>query len=69
MAHFIAKYFTYHSIRWDDMPASRALEMQKTIAKYLAFKPHWSAAHIQADGTKTWGDIATTSPHSGGNSK
>jgi nitrate reductase gamma subunit len=69
MSHFIAKYFTYHSIKWDDMPTARATEMQKTLAKYLTFRPHWSAPHIQADGTKTWADIATANPTQGGNDK
>ena len=69
MAHFIAKYFTYHSIRWDDMPLSRAADLQKKFAEYLTYKPHWSAPHIQANGSKTWADIATTNPHSGGNQK
>ncbi len=66
MAHFIAKYFTYHSIKWDDMPSSKAVEMQKKLAQYLTYKPHWSAPHIKADGTKTWADIATTNPNSEG---
>ena len=69
MSHFIAKYFTYHSIKWDDMPATRAVEMQKTLAKYLTYRPHWSAPHIQGDGTKTWADIATANPTAGGNNK
>ena len=66
MAHFIAKYFTYHSVKWNDMPASRALDMQKKFAEYLTYKPHWSAPHIKGDGAKTWADIATTNPNSEG---
>lgn len=69
MSHFVAKYFTYHSIRWDDMPSSRAVDIQREFAKYLTYKPHWSAAHIRGNGTKTWADIATTNPHSGGDAK
>ncbi len=64
MSHFIAKYFTYHSIRWDDLPLARAEEMGKKIAEYLTFKPRWSAPHIRADGTKTWAEIAASNPHS-----
>ena len=66
MAHFIAKYFTYHSIRWDDTPMSRAGELGKKYAEYLSLKPDWAAPHIGADGEKTWADIATTNPTSGG---
>ena len=69
MAHFVAKYFTYHSVKWDDMPTSRAQAMQKKLAEYLTYKPHWAAPHIAGDGVKTWADIATTNPHSGGDKK
>ena len=69
MAHFIAKYFTYHSVRWDDAPASLAGEMQKKFAEYLAYRPDWSAPHIAGDGTKTWVDIATTIPDGEGRKK
>jgi len=69
MAHYVGKYFTYHSIRWDDLPAAQAKEIQQKIAQYLAYKPHWSAPHIRADGKKTWAEIATTNPHAGGQSK
>lgn len=64
MAHFVAKYFTYHSIRWDDMPMAKAEAMGKKLAEYLTFRPSWSAPHVGADGSKTWADIATTNPFS-----
>jgi nitrate reductase gamma subunit len=63
MAHYVAKYFTYHAIRWDDLPAARAAEIQKKFAEYLTYRPHWSAPHIRADGTRTWAEIAATNPH------
>jgi len=63
MSHFVAKYFTYHSIRWDDLPSARADAVRKKIAEYLAYRPGWSAPHIGADGTKTWADIATANPN------
>lgn len=63
MSHFVAKYFTYHSIRWDDMPSSRADAIRKKIAEYLAYRPDWSAPHIRGDGKKTWVDIATANPN------
>ena len=65
MSHFIAKYFTYHSVRWDDLPVARSAELGKKFAEYLAYKPSWSASHMGADGTKTWADVATTNPASG----
>lgn len=63
MAHYVAKYFTYHAVRWDDLPAARAAELQKKFAEYLTYRPHWSAPHIRADGTRTWAEIAAANPH------
>lgn len=59
MTHMILKYFTYHSIRWNDEPNLRGSEMEKKIGEALHFKPTWAAKHINADGKKTWADIAT----------
>jgi nitrate reductase gamma subunit len=63
MAHFIAKYFTYHGIRWDDRPNDRSIEAR--IAEQLAYKPTWSAAHIGAGDGATWADVATRKPGAG----
>jgi nitrate reductase gamma subunit len=63
MAHYVAKYFTYHAVRWDDLPAARAAELQKKFAEYLTYRPRWSAPHIRADGTRTWAEIAAANPH------
>ncbi len=62
MSHFIAKYFTYHSVRWDDMPVARRKEIQGRVAAYLAYRPTWSAQHIAGDGQKTWAEIAGENP-------
>jgi nitrate reductase gamma subunit len=62
MAHFIAKYFTYHAVRWDDRPSLRGGTIESRMAQYLAYRPTWSAKHIGADGKKTWADIAATNP-------
>ena len=62
MAHFIAKYFTYHAVRWDDRANLRGGRMEAKIAGNLAYKPTWAAAHIGADGHKTWAEIAATNP-------
>ena len=63
MSHFIAKYFTYHNIRWDDTPNMRGSTIEAKIAQYLTYRPTWSAAHMGADGKKNWVDIATTNPN------
>ncbi len=60
MAHFIAKYFTYHAVRWDD--AEKTASMEVHIGKCLAYHPTWSASHIHGEGKKTWAEIATSNP-------
>jgi nitrate reductase gamma subunit len=59
MMHFVAKYFTYHEVRWDDNPVEPGGKMEKEIMGLLGQKPTWSGAHVRADGNKTWVDIAT----------
>ena len=61
MMHFVAKYFTYHEVRWDDKPLEVGGKMEKEIIGLLGQKPTWSAPHLAADGTKNWVDIATGS--------
>jgi nitrate reductase gamma subunit len=62
MAHFIAKYFTYHAVRWDDRSTTRGGRMESTAAEYLSYKPIWAAPHVGATGEKTWAEIATANP-------
>jgi nitrate reductase gamma subunit len=66
MSHFIAKYFTYHAIRWDDRSLRSGDRIEKKLAEYLTYRPTWSARHVGADGAKTWTDVATTNPAEGG---
>lgn len=58
MSHFIAKYFTYHAVRWDDRPIVSGRRLEHHIAACLAMRPTWVAKHLGADGTRTWADIA-----------
>lgn len=62
MSHFIAKFFTYHFVRWDDAPNRRGGKLEVRIAEYLTYRPTWSAAHIGADGRKTWAQVAARNP-------
>ncbi len=62
MSHFIAKYFTYHKVRWDDLPAAGNVRLEHRIAACLAMRPTWAAKHVGADGTKTWAQIAMAGP-------
>jgi len=59
MMHFVAKYFTYHEIRWDDRPVEAGGKLEKELFGLLGQKPTWAGAHVRADGKKTWVDIAT----------
>ncbi len=62
MSHFVAKFFTYHRVRWDDAPAAESRRIAAAMAAYLAYKPDWSAAHVGADGTASWAEIAARNP-------
>jgi nitrate reductase gamma subunit len=63
MSHFIAKYFTYHAVRWDHRPNFRGGQLEPKLAEYLTYRPTWSAAHVGADGRKSWAQIAMTNPN------
>jgi nitrate reductase gamma subunit len=62
MSHFIAKYFTYHSVRWDDAANRRGGSIEAQLAECLAYKPTWAAAHMRADGKKTWAEVVSINP-------
>lgn len=59
MSHFFMKWFTWHRIRWDDAPNVKGGRIEKMIQDALVKPVTWSAEHINADGRKTWADIAT----------
>jgi nitrate reductase gamma subunit len=59
MSHFFVKWFTWHTIRWDDRPNVRGGRIEKMIEQALQYPVSWSADHIQGDGKKTWADVAT----------
>ncbi len=57
MLHPVIKFFTYHSIRWNDEPQDK--KMKDDLDKLLKQPVTWSAAHIKADGNKNWAELAT----------
>jgi len=59
MMHFVAKYFTYHQVRWDDNPLIPGGRMEKEVLGLLNQPVTWSGPHLKADGRKNWVDIAT----------
>lgn len=57
MLHFLAKYFTYHEVRWNDTPMKDDGRMEEDIIKQLKQPVTWAAPHLNADGKKNWVDI------------
>ena len=60
MMHFVAKYFTYHQVRWEDRPLEAGSPMDGELAALLGQSPTWAAPHLGADGKRTWVDIASS---------
>jgi nitrate reductase gamma subunit len=59
MMHFVAKYFMYHEVRWNDEPIRGNRAMAEEVQALLGQPVSWSAPHLGADGKKNWVDIAT----------
>jgi nitrate reductase gamma subunit len=59
MMHFVAKYFTYHEVRWNDEPMTTGSAMEREVQALLAQSVTWAGPHVHADGKRTWVDIAT----------
>ncbi len=58
MMHFVAKYFTYHEVRWNDEPLEVGGRLEKKLQRLLGQTVTWNGPHVHADGKKTWVDIA-----------
>ena len=56
MAHFVAKFFLYHDVRWNDQPNARGSKIEKHIIELLGQKVTWSAPHVRGD--RTWKEVA-----------
>ncbi|MEI7671290.1 MAG: respiratory nitrate reductase subunit gamma [Deltaproteobacteria bacterium] len=62
MSHMFMKYFLYHQVKWDDAPNRRGGRIEAAIMENLELKPTWKAKHVDADGRKSWRDIASSAP-------
>ncbi len=62
MSHMAAKYFTWHSVRWNDEALLPGNKVDQAIQKQLQYPISWSAPHIGGDGRKTWAEVCTTDP-------
>jgi len=58
MTHFFTKYFTWHSVRWDDAPNLKG-EFDARAGKLLGRPIGWAAPHIGGGGGRTWADVVT----------
>ena len=56
MVHYVAKYYTYHKIRWDDEPNTRGSKLEGKINKLLTQTESWSAPHIRPG--ESWSEQA-----------
>ncbi len=63
MMHFFAKWFSFHRVRWDDVPNLRGSNLERRLGPWLNQPVSWSAPHIQR--VKRWADVAqaTTVQH------
>lgn len=57
MSHFVAKYFLYHAVRWNDEANERGSKIEKRILELLQEKVGWSAPHIKTG--ETWAEVVT----------
>lgn len=62
MSHMFMKYFLYHQVKWDDRPSRSGNDIEAAVLRNLNYRPTWQAKHIEADGQKSWKDIASSSP-------
>jgi nitrate reductase gamma subunit len=57
MIHFIAKFFTFHEVLWNDEPQDE--RMHRELSVLLAQPVSWSAPHVGANGESDWTSVAT----------
>lgn len=60
MMHYLAKYFTYHKVRWDDEPNLTGSSIEKKVKEALNQPVSWSAPHIQSG--KRWCEVVKAPP-------
>ncbi|MFZ5652058.1 MAG: respiratory nitrate reductase subunit gamma [Bacillota bacterium] len=48
MSHYVAKYFAFHKVLWENEPNLRDSKMEEIVKKAMSYKPKatWSAPHI-----------------------
>lgn len=59
MTHFFTKWFTWHTVRWEDEPNRPGGRLEKKIAGLVSQPVTWAAPHVMADGKHTWLDLVS----------
>ena len=65
MTHMYMKYFTWHGVRWDDLPARFDEGGRKAIAENLARPVFWRAPHIHEAAEQSWAAVASSTGQPG----
>lgn len=49
MSHYVGKYFTFHTVLWDNNPNLKGSAVEQQVKKATAYRPttSWSAPHIK----------------------
>jgi len=49
MSHYVGKYFTFHTVLWDNSPNIKGSAVEQKVKKATSYKPttSWSAPHIK----------------------
>ncbi len=52
MSHYVGKYFTFHTVLWDNSPNLKGSAVEQKVKKSTSYRPTttWSASHIKAPG-------------------
>lgn len=50
MSHYVGKYFTFHTVLWDNSPNLKGSAMEEKVKNSTSYRPttSWSAPHIKA---------------------
>ncbi len=67
MTHYVAKYFTYHKVRWDDEPNKPGAGLERKLQAQLNQSTDWSAPHIQTG--QSWSEQVKSGSATGNTEK
>jgi nitrate reductase gamma subunit len=66
MTHAYMKYFTYHAVRWDDVPYRSDAGIRGAVERSLRRRVSWAAPHVRNHETKSWLEVSATEGAGGG---